>query len=70
MPMSPETAQKDAPREHQVARTLVALRRAALAALLLFASLLPLLAACGKRGPPSPPGPPSEVTYPKVYPTE
>jgi hypothetical protein len=39
-------------------------------ALLLIAFLLPLLVACGKRGPPSPPGPPGQVTYPKVYPTE
>ncbi len=45
-------------------------RPAALAALLLIAALLPLLAACGKRGAPSPPGPANEVTYPKTYPTE
>jgi predicted small lipoprotein YifL len=38
---------------------------------LLLALLLPsLLAACGKRGPPSPPGPANQVTYPKTYPTE
>jgi hypothetical protein len=38
---------------------------------LLLAALLPgLLAACGKRGPPSPPGPANQVTYPRVYPTE
>ena len=28
-----------------------------------------LLAACGKKGPPSPPGPPSEIIYPRAYPT-
>ncbi len=28
------------------------------------------LAACGKRGSPSAPGPASEVTYPRVYPTQ
>ena len=28
-----------------------------------------LLAACGKKGPPSPPGPPNEVVFPKTFPT-
>jgi hypothetical protein len=44
--------------------------RSAALALLLLAFLLPLLGACGKRGAPSPPGPASQITYPKVYPTE
>jgi predicted small lipoprotein YifL len=35
--------------------------------LLLLAGLM--LAACGKKGPPSPPGPPNEITWPKAYPT-
>ena len=40
------------------------------ATLLLLALAAPLLlAACGKKGPPSPPGPPSQVTYPRAYPT-
>lgn len=45
-------------------------RAVTVTAFLLIATLLPLLAACGKRGAPSPPGPANEVTYPKVYPTE
>jgi predicted small lipoprotein YifL len=28
-----------------------------------------LLAACGKKGPPSPPGPPNQITWPRTYPT-
>lgn len=28
-----------------------------------------LLAACGKKGPPSPPGPPDQVIWPRTYPT-
>lgn len=28
------------------------------------------LAACGKRGSPTAPGPASEMTYPRVYPTQ
>jgi hypothetical protein len=28
-----------------------------------------VLAACGKKGPPSPPGPQDQVTWPRVYPT-
>ncbi len=35
---------------------------------LALAVALGLLAACGKKGPPSPPGPP-KIIYPKVYPT-
>ena len=27
-----------------------------------------LLAACGKKGPPSPPGPADKIIYPKAYP--
>ena len=41
--------------------------RAALALLLLAASL-PLLAACGRAGPPRPPGPREAIIYPRVYP--
>ena len=41
--------------------------RAALA-LLLLAATLPLLAACGRAGPPRPPGPREAITYPRVYP--
>lgn len=48
-----------------------ATRRWQPAALVLFAAaLLVPLAGCGKRGPPSPPGPSSQVTYPKIYPTQ
>jgi predicted small lipoprotein YifL len=38
---------------------------------LMLATLLGigLLAACGKKGPPSPPGPPEQITYPRAYPT-
>lgn len=36
-------------------------------ALLLASGLL--LAACGKKGPPSPPGPQDQITYPRTYPT-
>jgi hypothetical protein len=28
-----------------------------------------MLAACGKKGPPTPPGPPDEITWPRAYPT-
>jgi predicted small lipoprotein YifL len=40
-------------------------------AALITAALLGMvvLAACGKKGPPSPPGPPNEITWPRVYPT-
>jgi len=38
-------------------------------AVLAFAVVLGLLAACGKKGPPDPPGPPDKITYPKAYPT-
>ncbi len=40
--------------------------RAALA--LLLAAALPLLAGCGRAGPPRPPGPREAITYPRVYP--
>ncbi|MEA2745192.1 MAG: hypothetical protein QOG25_3563 [Acetobacteraceae bacterium] len=36
---------------------------------LALAVALGLLAACGKKGPPSPPGPPDKIIYPKTYPT-
>lgn len=35
---------------------------------LLLAASLPLLAACGRAGPPRPPGPRETITYPRVYP--
>lgn len=35
---------------------------------LLLAAALPLLAACGRAGPPRPPGPREAITYPRVYP--
>ena len=35
---------------------------------LALAVALGLLAACGKKGPPSPPGPPDKIIYPKAYP--
>ena len=38
------------------------------AALLLLAASLPLLAACGRAGPPRPPGPREAITYPRIYP--
>jgi predicted small lipoprotein YifL len=40
-------------------------------AALIIAVLLGMvvLAACGKKGPPSPPGPADQVTWPRVYPT-
>ncbi len=31
-------------------------------------AVLPLLAACGRAGPPRPPGPPGAITYPRIYP--
>jgi hypothetical protein len=37
--------------------------------LVLAASLLALLAACGKVGAPNPPGPAEDINYPKAYPT-
>jgi hypothetical protein len=42
--------------------------RAAFFALVLSAATLPLLAACGRAGPPRPPGPREAITYPRVYP--
>ena len=44
---------------------------AGMRAALITAALLGMvvLAACGKKGPPSPPGPPNEITWPRVYPT-
>jgi len=38
-------------------------------ALLAMALGMLLLAACGKKGPPSPAGPPAEIMYPRSYPT-
>jgi len=43
------------------------MRTCLLLALVLCCSVM--LAACGKKGPPSPPGPPDEVTWPRNYPT-
>ena len=40
----------------------------AASALLLLAAALPLLAACGRAGPPRPPGPREAITYPRIYP--
>ena len=40
--------------------------RAALPVLLL--AVLPLLAGCGRAGPPRPPGPREAITYPRIYP--
>lgn len=37
-------------------------------AMMAIAALL-LLAACGKKGPPTAPGPQNEITYPRTYPT-
>ena len=34
----------------------------------LLLAALPLLAACGRAGPPRPPGPREAITYPRVYP--
>ncbi|GAA0608097.1 hypothetical protein GCM10009416_51120 [Craurococcus roseus] len=44
------------------------MRGAASALLLLAASLPPLLAGCGRAGPPRPPGPAGAITYPRIYP--
>ena len=35
---------------------------------LLLAASLPLLAGCGRAGPPRPPGPREAITYPRIYP--
>jgi hypothetical protein len=45
--------------------------RSGMRSALMLATLLGigLLAACGKKGPPSPPGPPEQITYPRAYPT-
>ena len=40
----------------------------AASALLLLAAALPLLAGCGRAGPPRPPGPREAITYPRIYP--
>ncbi len=40
----------------------------AVPALLLLAALPPLLAACGRAGPPRPPGPREAIIYPRIYP--
>jgi predicted small lipoprotein YifL len=38
---------------------------------LIIAALLGMavVAACGKKGPPSPPGPADQITWPRAYPT-
>lgn len=36
--------------------------------LLALAMAAPILAACGRSGPPRPPGPPDQITYPRIYP--
>jgi hypothetical protein len=38
------------------------------AALALLLAALPLLAGCGRAGPPRPPGPREAITYPRIYP--
>ncbi|MCU0889472.1 MAG: hypothetical protein MUC64_15945 [Rubritepida sp.] len=42
--------------------------RRALLALLVVALAAPLLAACGRVGPPRPPGPQDQITFPRTYP--
>jgi predicted small lipoprotein YifL len=42
--------------------------RRALLVLLALALAAPLLAACGRVGPPRPPGPPEQITFPRTYP--
>lgn len=37
-------------------------------ALLLLSAFLPLLAGCGRAGPPRPPGPREAIIYPRIYP--
>lgn len=37
--------------------------------LLVLAMAAPILAACGRAGPPRPPGPTDQITYPRIYPT-
>jgi predicted small lipoprotein YifL len=36
--------------------------------LLVLAVAAPVLAACGRSGPPRPPGPADQITYPRTYP--
>ena len=43
--------------------------RMKVAGLLIALCCVLLVAACGKKGPPSPPGPANEVTWPRPYPT-
>lgn len=42
--------------------------RRALPALLALSLLAPVLAACGRVGPPRPPGPPEQIIFPRSYP--
>lgn len=42
--------------------------RGAAFALLLLAAALPVLAGCGRAGPPRPPGPREAISYPRIYP--
>jgi predicted small lipoprotein YifL len=42
--------------------------RRAVLLLLVLAVAAPVLAACGRVGPPRPPGPADQITFPRTYP--